>query len=157
MVNGVLEVVDREKPLHLSIVGGDPLVRYRELDVMLPKLRARGIHVQVVTSAFRPLPKEWATWDLFNVVVSIDGLQPEHDARRKPATYDRILKNIEGGQDNHPLDRHRPDDAPSRLSCASSSISGHRAPRSEKFGSACSRRSAAMSWRRSSLRLSAGK
>jgi len=29
-------------------------------------------------------------------VVSIDGLQPEHDARRKPATYDRILKNIEG-------------------------------------------------------------
>jgi hypothetical protein len=29
-------------------------------------------------------------------VVSIDGLQPEHDARRKPATYARILKNIEG-------------------------------------------------------------
>jgi len=28
-------------------------------------------------------------------VVSIDGLQPEHDARRKPATYDRILKNIQ--------------------------------------------------------------
>jgi sulfatase maturation enzyme AslB (radical SAM superfamily) len=31
-----------------------------------------------------------------NVVVSIDGLQPEHDERRKPATYDRILKNIAG-------------------------------------------------------------
>jgi sulfatase maturation enzyme AslB (radical SAM superfamily) len=30
------------------------------------------------------------------VVVSIDGLQPEHDERRKPATYDRILKNIAG-------------------------------------------------------------
>jgi MoaA/NifB/PqqE/SkfB family radical SAM enzyme len=29
-----------------------------------------------------------------NVVVSIDGLQPEHDERRKPATYERILKNI---------------------------------------------------------------
>jgi sulfatase maturation enzyme AslB (radical SAM superfamily) len=29
------------------------------------------------------------------VVVSIDGLQPEHDARRAPATYERILKNIE--------------------------------------------------------------
>jgi hypothetical protein len=28
------------------------------------------------------------------VVVSIDGLQPEHDERRKPATYERILKNI---------------------------------------------------------------
>ncbi|MGC2661255.1 MAG: radical SAM protein, partial [Bryobacteraceae bacterium] len=30
------------------------------------------------------------------VVVSIDGLQPEHDVRRKPATYERILKNIAG-------------------------------------------------------------
>jgi sulfatase maturation enzyme AslB (radical SAM superfamily) len=32
------------------------------------------------------------------VVVSIDGLQPEHDVRRTPATYDRILKHIEGHQ-----------------------------------------------------------
>jgi sulfatase maturation enzyme AslB (radical SAM superfamily) len=28
--------------------------------------------------------------------VSIDGLQPEHDVRRAPATYDRILKHIAG-------------------------------------------------------------
>jgi hypothetical protein len=27
-------------------------------------------------------------------VVSVDGLPPEHDARRKPATYGRILQNI---------------------------------------------------------------
>ncbi len=33
-----------------------------------------------------------------NVVVSIDGLQPEHDERRKPATYERILKNIAGAR-----------------------------------------------------------
>jgi hypothetical protein len=26
----------------------------------------------------------------------VDGLQPDHDERRKPATYDRILRNIEG-------------------------------------------------------------
>jgi len=32
------------------------------------------------------------------VVVSIDGLQPEHDVRRTPATYDRILKHIVGHQ-----------------------------------------------------------
>ena len=32
------------------------------------------------------------------IVVSIDGLQPEHDARRTPATYDRILKHIVGHQ-----------------------------------------------------------
>jgi hypothetical protein len=30
--------------------------------------------------------------------VSIDGLQPEHDERRTPATYERILKHIEGHQ-----------------------------------------------------------
>jgi sulfatase maturation enzyme AslB (radical SAM superfamily) len=31
-----------------------------------------------------------------HVAVSIDGLQPEHDARRAPATYERILRNIAG-------------------------------------------------------------
>jgi MoaA/NifB/PqqE/SkfB family radical SAM enzyme len=96
LVDGVLEVVDRLKPLHLSIVGGDPLVRYRELETMVPQILARGVHVQVVTSAFRVLPAEWPTLPHMNVVVSIDGLQPEHDERRKPATYERILKNIAG-------------------------------------------------------------
>jgi MoaA/NifB/PqqE/SkfB family radical SAM enzyme len=96
LVTGVLEIVDRLKPLHLSLVGGDPLVRYRELETMVPLLLARGVHVQVVTSAFRSLPAAWATFPHMNVVVSIDGLQPEHDERRKPATYARILKNIAG-------------------------------------------------------------
>src|ERR1700678_4461499 len=45
--DGVLELADRLRPLHLSIVGGDPLVRYRELEAMLPQLLDRGIHVQV--------------------------------------------------------------------------------------------------------------
>jgi sulfatase maturation enzyme AslB (radical SAM superfamily) len=94
LIDGVLNVVDRLHPLHLSIVGGDPLVRYRELEAMVPLLLARGIYVQVVTSAFRPLPDGWAALPHLNVVVSIDGLQPEHDARRAPATYARILKNI---------------------------------------------------------------
>ena len=94
LIDGVLEVVDRLKPLHLSIVGGDPLVRYRELETLIPLLIGRGIHVQVVTSAFRPMAEEWAKIDHLNVVVSIDGLQPEHDVRRAPATYERILKNI---------------------------------------------------------------
>lgn len=96
LIKGVLEVVEREKPLHLSLVGGDPLVRYRELEVLVPQLVARGIHVQVVTSAFRVIPAAWASMDHVNVVVSIDGLAPEHDIRRKPATYDRILKSVAG-------------------------------------------------------------
>ena len=95
LIARVLDVVDRYKPLHLSIVGGDPLVRYRELEILLPQLIKRS-HVQVVTSAFRPIPSAWATLPNLRVVVSIDGLQPEHDARRKPATYERILRHIQG-------------------------------------------------------------
>lgn len=95
-MDGVLEVVDRLKPLHLSIVGGDPLVRFRELEVLIPLLIQRGIHVQLVTSAFRTMGPTWASLDHLHVAVSVDGLQPEHDLRRAPATYDRILKNIAG-------------------------------------------------------------
>jgi sulfatase maturation enzyme AslB (radical SAM superfamily) len=57
---------------------------------------AKGLNLQIVTSAFRTFPIEWASYPRLNVSVSIDGLQPEHDARRAPATYERILKNIEG-------------------------------------------------------------
>jgi MoaA/NifB/PqqE/SkfB family radical SAM enzyme len=96
LVDGVLALVDRHKPLHLSIVGGEPLVRYRELNTLLPLLSKRGLHVQVVTSAVRPIPAEWHVIPRVSLVVSIDGLQPEHDVRRAPATYDRILKHIAG-------------------------------------------------------------
>jgi MoaA/NifB/PqqE/SkfB family radical SAM enzyme len=93
LVRRILALIDRYRPLHVSLVGGDPLVRYRELDLLLPQLEARGVHTQVVTSAFRIIPAEWSKLNHLNVVVSIDGLQPEHDERRKPATYERILKN----------------------------------------------------------------
>ena len=96
LIDGVIDVVKRLKPLHLSIVGGEPLVRFRELDVLLPKLTGMGVHTQVVTSAVRPIPESWANMEKLQVVVSIDGLQPEHDVRRAPATYDRILKHIKG-------------------------------------------------------------
>lgn len=98
LVSRFMALIDRFKPLHLSIVGGEPLVRYRELNTILPKLAERGIHTQLVTSAVRPIPSEWRGLRRLQVVVSIDGLQPEHDVRRTPATYDRILKHIEGHQ-----------------------------------------------------------
>src|SRR5262249_49315803 len=72
--------------------------RYRELETIIPALTGMGVHVQVVTSAVRPIPASWATMPGLQVCVSIDGLQPEHDARRAPATYDRILKHIRGQQ-----------------------------------------------------------
>jgi MoaA/NifB/PqqE/SkfB family radical SAM enzyme len=96
LVENVLGLVKKHKPLHLSIVGGEPLVRFRELDVLLPRLSQMGIATQLVTSAVREIPKNWSTIENLYLVVSIDGLQPEHDARRKPATYERILRNISG-------------------------------------------------------------
>jgi organic radical activating enzyme len=94
LVRNVLKLVDEHRPLHVSLVGGDPLVRFRELEALLPEIDRRGIHLQIVTSAFRPIPAHWAAFKRLNIVVSVDGLQPEHDLRRAPATYERILKNL---------------------------------------------------------------
>ena len=96
LVQATLRLIDKHRPLHVSLVGGDPLVRYRELEDILPELDRRGIPVLLVTSAFRPIPAHWNAFSLLSVAVSVDGLQPEHDVRRKPATYERILKNIAG-------------------------------------------------------------
>ncbi|MBI3048426.1 MAG: radical SAM protein [Acidobacteria bacterium] len=98
LVSRFMALIDRHRPLHVSIVGGEPLVRYRELGVILPRLAGRGIHTQLVTSAVRPIPLEWASLRRLQLVVSIDGLPPEHDARRAPATYERIVKHIAGHQ-----------------------------------------------------------
>jgi MoaA/NifB/PqqE/SkfB family radical SAM enzyme len=96
LIDRVAALVDRHRPLHVSIVGGEPLVRFRELNTILPALSQRGIHVQLVTSAVREIPRDWASIENLSIVVSIDGLQPEHDARRTPATYERIQKHIAG-------------------------------------------------------------
>jgi len=96
LIEGVLSLVRRYRPVHVSIVGGEPLVRFRELDILLPRLSEMGISVHLVTSAVRQIPRNWANIKDLIVIVSIDGLQPDHDLRRKPATYERILKNTEG-------------------------------------------------------------
>lgn len=96
LIDGVISLVKQHKPLHLSIVGGEPLVRFRELNTLLPMLSEMGVAVQLVTSAVREIPAEWAKIKELYLVVSIDGLQAEHDERRKPATYEKILKNIVG-------------------------------------------------------------
>ena len=98
LIDRFFRLVDEHKPIHVSIVGGEPLVRFRELNEILPRLAARGVYAQLVTSAVRPIPVEWAALPRLQMVVSIDGLAPEHDVRRAPATYDRILKHIKGHQ-----------------------------------------------------------
>ncbi len=96
LVTAAVAVVRRVRPVHVSIIGGEPLVRYRELCELLPRLDRMGVETQLVTSAVRPIPQEWSSIGCLHLVVSIDGLAPEHDRRRAPATYDRILKHIAG-------------------------------------------------------------
>jgi MoaA/NifB/PqqE/SkfB family radical SAM enzyme len=96
LVNGVLDLVRRNKPMHVSLVGGEPLVRHRELSRILPELDRMGVLSMVVTSAVIPIPAEWMQIPTTRVAVSVDGLPEHHDIRRKPATYERILKNIDG-------------------------------------------------------------
>ncbi len=93
---GVINLVKRHHPLHVSIVGGEPLIRHRELSRILPALSEMGIVTLVVTSAVIPIPREWNRIPRVRIAVSVDGLPEEHDRRRKPATYETILRNIDG-------------------------------------------------------------
>ena len=111
-----MALIDRHKPLHVSIVGGEPLVRYRELGQILPQLAERGIHTQVVTSAVRPIPAEWAGLPRLQIVVSIDGLpartrRAAHagDLRAHPQAHRRA-------PDHGALHGHAAAGAPRRLS-----------------------------------------
>ena len=96
LVEGVLGLVRQHRPLHVSLVGGEPLVRHRELTCILPELEAMGVFTMVVTSAVIPIPEPWMAHSRLRVAVSVDGLPEHHDERRKPATYERILRNIDG-------------------------------------------------------------
>src|SRR6185312_13216466 len=73
LVNGVLELIDRYKPLHVSLVGGEPLVRHRELSRILPGLDHRGVHALIVTSGVIPIPAQWMNYKHLRVAVSVDG------------------------------------------------------------------------------------
>lgn len=100
LVDGVLNLVRAHRPMHVSLVGGEPLVRHRELSAILPALSAMNIFTLVVTSGVIPIPLAWMDLPRLRVAVSVDGLPQHHDVRRKPATYQRILKNIEGRKVN---------------------------------------------------------
>lgn len=96
LVNGILGLVEKHKPIHISLVGGEPMMRHRELSRILPVLSTMDVFTLVVTSGVIPIPKEWMAIPRLRVAISVDGLAPDHDVRRKPATYERILRNIDG-------------------------------------------------------------
>jgi MoaA/NifB/PqqE/SkfB family radical SAM enzyme len=100
LVEGVIELVRKHRPLHVSLVGGEPMIRHRELDCILPALDEMGVLTMVVTSGVIPIPINWMSLPRLRVAVSVDGLPEHHDERRKPATYERILKNIAGRRVN---------------------------------------------------------
>jgi MoaA/NifB/PqqE/SkfB family radical SAM enzyme len=100
LVEGALRLVRKHQPMHVSLVGGEPLVRHRELSLILPQLSAMGVFTLVVTSGIIPVPIEWMGLSRVRIAISVDGLPEHHDIRRKPATYERLLKNIDGREVN---------------------------------------------------------
>ena len=87
LVQRTLRLIDEYRPLHVSLVGGDPLVRFRELEEILPALDRRGIPVLLVTSAFRTIPAHWNAMALLNTAVSVDGLQNLVQPLHSPARH----------------------------------------------------------------------
>ena len=99
LIENFFKLVDQHKPLHLSIVGGEPLVRFRELNTILPRLAERGIYSQLVTSAVRPIPAGMgAACAACRSSSRSTACSRSTTSRRTPATYDRILKHIVGHQ-----------------------------------------------------------
>src|SRR2546427_13110797 len=49
LVEGIVHLVRQHRPLHVSLVGGEPLVRHRELSRVLPILSSTKVHTMVVT------------------------------------------------------------------------------------------------------------
>ncbi len=100
LVERVVGLVRRHRPLHVSLVGGEPMMRHRELEKMIPAITEMGTFVMLVTSGVIPIPQHWMKFKNFRIALSVDGLPEHHDVRRKPATYERILRNIEGCEVN---------------------------------------------------------
>jgi hypothetical protein len=88
LVDRVLALVERLRPVRISLIGGEPLVRRREIGRLLPELDRLGIEVQLATGALLPVPCEYRTWDNLAIVVTVDLFHP--------GTRSRILENISG-------------------------------------------------------------
>src|SRR4030095_13826080 len=54
LVDGVLELIHRHRPIPVSFVGGELLVRHKELSRILPVVSKWGVYSLVVTSAVIP-------------------------------------------------------------------------------------------------------
>src|ERR1700721_2479551 len=87
LVNGVVELVRKHKPIHVSLVGGEPLVRHKKLSATPPLLSGMNIFTLVVTSAVIPIPVEGMKLPRVRVAVSIAGLPKHHAPRAHPPHY----------------------------------------------------------------------
>ncbi len=108
LVDAVIGLVREHRPVHVSLVGGEPLMRVKELNAILPRLAEQRVFPLIVTSGVAPIPMHWMQVPRLKVAVSVDGLPEHHNVRRHPATYERILRNIAGRQMNVHLTITRP-------------------------------------------------
>ena len=62
-----------------------------------------------------PIPAGMDDIPRIRVAISVDGLPEHHDIRRKPATYESILRKHRRPRSQHSLDHHPPNAPASRL------------------------------------------
>lgn len=97
LVEGILALVRRYRPLHVSIVGGEPLIRYRELEALLPqpdRMNTRCSWSRARCGPSRRIGRRLGACTkscLWTACPSTTIYGASH-------TYDRILRNITGHQ-----------------------------------------------------------
>lgn len=68
LVEGVLALVQRLRPVHVLLLREEPLGRHREIGRLLPVLGRLGIEAQLMTGALLPIPQEFTIWDNLQIV-----------------------------------------------------------------------------------------
>ena len=98
LIDGVLEVVDRLRPLHLSLLSeATRLSGIASSKLMIPAIASIGEFTSRLSPARSgPLRRVGRHSLTMNVVVSIDGLQPEHDVATRTGDLRSNPENIAG-------------------------------------------------------------
>ncbi len=92
LVRRILKLADEHRPLHLSLVGGDPLVRYREVGQVLPHCWP----VESLPVGLQRVPGDDGCTEVYAGLRSRCRWTGSHPCSMpaQTATYERILKNI---------------------------------------------------------------
>ena len=142
LVDAMFALLEKYKPLHVSIVGGEPLVRYRELNEILPRMAEMGIYTQVVTSAVRRFRSSGPVSGACSSSSRSTGCSPSTTSGASPPPTS-ASSSTSRGTTSPSTARSRASRCGATGTSKSSRNSGRRTRRFRRCGSACTRRRSA--------------